>query len=364
VGQGGRKQVRTSLSIEVVLVQVEGVGESGAQPPAVRGFDLVSFREVRLPLYRLNVAATVLAEQPLPEMQAFVLRTNDAGLESIEDVTGFLGLAEGDLDDVLFTLSAERLIRLRHEPALATERLGLTEAGVRAAESLRMIQTLERTFVLDFDGLLRRPVPRRGWAVRPRRLRELSEVEIAPSPPRRPAVEDIDLAGAEVALRETRDLAKAHRLLELIRVNRADTLFLPAALLVFQAKVGDEAQASFVIDGRLSDAHELAFAAAQGPERLGRRQETPGLPRRLARFSVTSEQRTRDRLSRVGRPLRARFRTGGGGRGANRGRAPGHDRSCAPGLRARRDVRASTSPRTVAGDDAKAARSASRTSSW
>lgn len=233
------------------------------------GFDLVSFREVGLPVYRLNTTAIVTAEQPLPEMQAFVLRSIDAGLDEIEDITGFLGLEPGDLDDVLFSLVAEGLLRLRSDSGRSSERPVLTEKGTRAAETLRTAQTLERTFLVDYDGLLRVPVARRGGAVRPRALREQGAIEIAPSPPKKPSVEALDLGVVESVLRETRDLPRSHLLLELVRVNRADTLFVPGVLLVFRARVGDEVQVGFVVDGRLSEPHELAFAAAQGPERLG-----------------------------------------------------------------------------------------------
>jgi phosphatidylserine/phosphatidylglycerophosphate/cardiolipin synthase-like enzyme len=233
------------------------------------GFDLVSFREVGLPIYRLNTTAIVTADQPLPEMQAFVLRTVDAGLDAIEDITGFLGLEPGDLDDVLFSLAAEGLLRVTSEPGRPSERLVLSEKGVRATETLRTAQTLERTFLVDYDGLLRTPVPRRREAIRPRALREQGAIEIAPSPPKKPSVEALDLGVVESVLRQTRDLPRSHLLLELVCVNRADTLFVPAVILVFRARVGDEVQVGFVVDGRLSEDHELAFAASQGPERLG-----------------------------------------------------------------------------------------------
>jgi len=40
-------------------------------------------------------------------------------------------------------------------------------------------------------------------------------------------------------------------------------------MLVFRARVGDDVQAAFVIGGKVSEDHELAFAEAQGPARLG-----------------------------------------------------------------------------------------------
>jgi hypothetical protein len=136
-------------------------------------------------------------------------------------------------------------------------------------EEFRLTQAEERTYVIDFDGLLRRPVSHRGWAVREKALKETGAITIAPSPPCRPPVADLDITQVEAVLREGKSLDKSRRLLELLHTTRTDTLFVPATMLVFRAHVGDEVQAAFVIDQRLSEEHSLAFAEAQGPARLG-----------------------------------------------------------------------------------------------
>jgi hypothetical protein len=231
-------------------------------------FDLLAFKEVGLPLYRLNTTAIVMAEKALPAMQEFVLRAIDAEMDTVELATSLLGLEGGDLDDTLFTLVAGGLIRVQFDTTAGVDRLSLTPAGISASESFRLSQAEERTYVIDFDGLLRRPVPRKGWAVRPRRLSELGAMEIAPSPPRRPTVDQLSVDEAETALRESKILDRSRRLLELTRINRAEVFFVPGTMLVFQAKVGDEVQVSFVVDGRPSEPHDHAFAAAMGPDRL------------------------------------------------------------------------------------------------
>jgi hypothetical protein len=55
-------------------------------------FDLIAFKEVGLPLYRLNTAAIVMAEKALPAMQEFVLRAIDAEMNTVELATALLGL--------------------------------------------------------------------------------------------------------------------------------------------------------------------------------------------------------------------------------------------------------------------------------
>ena len=57
------------------------------------GFNLVDFEEVGLPVYRLT--STVLSLQPkaYSPIEEFVLRAIEAGLDTIETVAGFLGIA-------------------------------------------------------------------------------------------------------------------------------------------------------------------------------------------------------------------------------------------------------------------------------
>src|SRR5262249_37331917 len=81
-------------------------------------FDLIAFKEVGLPLYRLNATAIVMAEKALPAMQEFVLRAIDAEMDTVELATALLGLQEGDLDDTLFTLVSSGLVRVRFDASI------------------------------------------------------------------------------------------------------------------------------------------------------------------------------------------------------------------------------------------------------
>jgi hypothetical protein len=243
--------------------------EAAAQFATRPGFDLVAFREVGLPVYRVNLLTVVMIEKELPALQEFALRALEIGFETPAAIAEFLGLEERDLDEALYVLVADRFLALGRDSGDGADKLTLTQRGKDALAGFRMTQAEERTYVVDYDGLLRRPVRHRGWAMRERALRDLGAIPIPPSPPRRPAVTDLDFGLVETALREARVLGKGRTLLELVRVARAETFFVPATMLVFRAQLGDEVQAAFVIDGRLSEAHGLAFAEAQGPARLG-----------------------------------------------------------------------------------------------
>lgn len=248
----------------VTTAAVEAAARYAARP----GFNLVTFREVGLPVYRQTLLTVVMVDRELPALQEFALRAVDAGFETPAAIAAFLGLDERDLDEALFGLVSEQLLELR-AAANGADPLALTQRGRQAMEVFRTTQAEERTYLVDYDGLLRRPTPYRGWAMREKALRELGAVPIAPVPPRKPAVSELDIGQVEVALRESKNLDKTRKLLELVRVARTETLFMRATMLVFRANVGDEVQAAFVIDGRLSEEHGLAFAESDGPARLG-----------------------------------------------------------------------------------------------
>lgn len=232
------------------------------------GYDLTNFREVGLPIYRETVIAIVMEEKPLPALQEFALRSIEAGFDTPGAITAFLGLDDGELNEALYGLISDGFLRVLNS-GTSGEQLGITERGRAVMDEFRMVRAEEKTYNVDFDGLLRRPVPLRNVALKPRRLRELGAIEIAPAPAKKPTVEELDVTQVEQSLRAVRQLDKSWRVLEILGISRNETVFTPATMLVFRAKVGDDVQAAFVINGKISEEHELAFAESQGPARLG-----------------------------------------------------------------------------------------------
>jgi hypothetical protein len=198
------------------------------------GFDLISFREVGLPVYRTTVIALVMEEKPLPALQEFALRSIDVGFATPSSMTAFLGLDERDLDEALYGLVSDGFIRISEGSNGHSDALVLTQRGKDVMAEFRMFRTEEKTYNIDYDGLLRRPVPLQPFALRGKRLKELGGVEIAPSPPRKPAVEDLDVGHVEASLRSARKFDKSWKVLEILRISRSETLFAPATMLVFR----------------------------------------------------------------------------------------------------------------------------------
>ena len=63
---------------------------AAAQKYGQRGaFDLIAFREVGLPLYRLNTTAIVMVEKAIPAMEELVLRAIDAEMDTVKLASHF-----------------------------------------------------------------------------------------------------------------------------------------------------------------------------------------------------------------------------------------------------------------------------------
>src|SRR4051794_26052391 len=58
------------------------------------GYELVSYREVALPLFQVALEVLVLDEMPVPPIQEFVLRAVSKGIDELPTIAGVLGLDE------------------------------------------------------------------------------------------------------------------------------------------------------------------------------------------------------------------------------------------------------------------------------
>lgn len=234
------------------------------------GFRLVDYAEVGLPIYRLTLQVYLLSRKPLAPVEEFVLKTLDAGLDTIEDIAGFLGVETEIIEDSLATLVQSDDVYLAARPGKQMQTLSLTKKGIATLRNASLIVP-ERTKVdIDFDGLMRRPVRNQGWLKKPRELRELGTKEIPPFSKTRPEVEDLPVREVEKVIpRSGRFSDNPGKLLSIQSIERRELYYLPAVLLVFRACVGDETQVGFVVDGQPSAEYELAFAVANGPKKLG-----------------------------------------------------------------------------------------------
>lgn len=233
------------------------------------GYKLVSYGLVGLPVFRITAVTTCLGRKELTPIDEFILRALAAGMNTVANVAGLLGL-----DPVVVESSLAELLRAEYiRTTFSTSHeftIELTAKGSQVAKDQEVVAPMEQTIVFTIDGLTRKPrlYPTQSL-YRPRDLRDAGIPEVRAFPSRPPELEDIDLKDVISIVRL--DAGRADSPRQLLRINsleRRDRLYLEAIALAYRADTGGALQASFAIDGRLSIEHEQAFARNKGLEKM------------------------------------------------------------------------------------------------
>lgn len=240
------------------------------------GFDLVSCREVGLPVYKITVQALTQLRKPIPPIEEYVLKAINIGLCLEEDIGGFLGLEVPIVRDAMINLRISEDIDLIAPDGSLMQVWKLTKKGEVTLRDAKIIVPEERTFDINFDGLLRYP----RWygqlefrLLKQKSLRDQAIIEIEPSPKKPPELSDLKLKNVDAIRREIEKARKAkikqdRDLLALKAIERRQRFFQPALALIYKAKDSDDVQVAFAIDGVLSSEHEAAFARSNGVKKL------------------------------------------------------------------------------------------------
>lgn len=284
------------------------------------GYKLVSYGLVGLPVFRITAIATCLGRRDLAPIDEFILRALAAGMNTIGDIAGVLGL-----DLIVVESSLSELLRAEFiRTTCLTARdftIELTGRGAQVARNQEIVVPMEQTIVFTIDGLTRKPrlYPTEGL-YKPRELRDAGMPEVRAFPSRPPELEGIDLKDVIDVVRL--DAGRADSPRQLLRINsleRRDRLYLEAIALAYRADTGGALQASFAIDGRLSVQHEQAFARNNGIEKtklfsgLLDRSAGPALDKVLGQElsaklkKVSKESKDAERLHQEARDARARI---------------------------------------------------------
>jgi len=240
------------------------------------GFDLVSCREVGLPVYKITVQALTQLRKPIPPIEEYVLKAINASLSSEVDIAGFLGLEASIIRDAMINLRMSEDIDLIAPDGSLMQVWKLTKKGEGTLRDAKIIVPEERTFDINFDGLLRYP----RWygrlksrLLKQKDLRNQEIIEIEPSPKKPPELSDLKLKDVDEIIRQIEGASKAkvkqdRDLLALKAIERRQRFFQPALALIYKAKDSDDVQVAFGIDGVLSTEHEAAFARSNGVKKL------------------------------------------------------------------------------------------------
>ncbi|MEG4998122.1 phospholipase D-like domain-containing protein [Microcoleus sp. B4-D4] len=240
------------------------------------GFDLVSCREVGLPVYKITVQVLTQLRKPIPPIEEYVLKAINVGLSSEEDIGGFLGLEPPIIRDSMINLRMSEDIDLIAPDDSLMQVWKLTKKGEGTLRDAKIIVPEERTFDINFDGLLRYPRyygQLESRLLKPKDLRNKDIIEIEPFPKKPPELSDLKLKDVDAIIRQIEGESKAkvkqyRDLLALKAIERRQRFFQPALILIYKAKDSDDVQVAFAIDAVLSNEHEAAFARAKGVKKL------------------------------------------------------------------------------------------------
>lgn len=235
------------------------------------GYRLVSYRQVGLPHWNMNLRCQVLNRTPLSPVDEFMLKCVDAELNTAEEVSDLLGLPEQVVVGSMAALVSGGSLSPVQPAGTNVTGFALTSKGRGELAEAVEESVQEVMLQVPFDGLLRRFValpntPR----FEARELRELDILEMPAFPSDPPQVgPDAVRQVSEIVGRLDMSEEVRRDLLSVLGVEGRRRFFIRAVALVFEAIEHREILVDFVVDDRPSSEHAAAFDAAEGVRKMG-----------------------------------------------------------------------------------------------
>jgi hypothetical protein len=234
------------------------------------GFKLIDFLQVALPVFVIPVEAIVISSKPLALVDEFILRSISEGINSLADLSGFLGLDNLFVQKRLAQLIADDLIAYgptAGSPALAR----MTSKGQDALKKAMLVAPSRESFVLAIDGITRQPLAtKRSNLISAVDARAYGYTEIRAFPQDK-APEFEDLASMDLTSAVQKNLRKdksIEKVMSLVHVGTRRRKCQEATMLVFRAERGSEIHVEFFVDGRPHKQVTDAFARYDGVKTL------------------------------------------------------------------------------------------------
>jgi hypothetical protein len=223
---------------------------------------IVAYREVGLPVFRLNSLVTLQEAGSLGAIEEFVLRCLIHGIDTSTDIQDFLGLPHQIILGQLGNLAFDGEIG---QVEASPPRYVLTRRGrTRLEESVAARLTKEQ-MPIYIDGITRAVVsadPQELWTNL--QLAGLGITVVAPIPRRAPRVEDIDVVGVNRMIGIVSGIDRLSK--RAVRVDaivgRVSLQFRRAITVAFKSDDRKQISIGFAIDGRGAEEHDIAFARA------------------------------------------------------------------------------------------------------
>ena len=127
------------------------------QLPARPGYRVADYVDVGLPVYRITARLFTQVQKKIATIDEFLLRLIRNGVQRTPEISEFLGLDQSFVDDSFSQLLIDDLLTLQSGPD-RRQRISMTEKGIRALESAETLVPEEKTYVIEYDALLRKIV--------------------------------------------------------------------------------------------------------------------------------------------------------------------------------------------------------------
>lgn len=235
------------------------------------GFDLVDIVDAALPVARITVEALAQDSKDIPLLEEYVLRLVDQGERTPESIAGFLGLDVAMVNQTVAVLFGSDDLRwtasMPGTPPVP--RLRLTEKGRITATKAAAIVPVRISQSLVFDQMLWRASPYSRRSTIPRDVATEAGMITLPAAQSGP-VEDGEVTAEEITtlLQENGTTTREVLQVKSIAQTRSRHV-LPVKLLVYADAERADIELGVVIDGELSDRHEMELIGFGGAKGLG-----------------------------------------------------------------------------------------------
>lgn len=229
------------------------------------GYELIDFAEVCLPIFKIYMVASLLQHTPLAPIYEFVLRAVRLGVDDVEGIAACLGIPQRMVQDTIKALHDTEELAFVPGDGEGGDRFVLTRKGERTTTSLERIRPEQQTIPIYFDGLTRSPIePPVQPLLSGKQPEQLGIKEIPALPASKIDVDDIDVTEAGKMFSKERSSEGRRDLLSIKSIERRMRLHWPVTALVFQPIDGGDVELLFADETRMLDAHNRAFALAEG----------------------------------------------------------------------------------------------------
>ncbi|GAA3175919.1 MULTISPECIES: phospholipase D-like domain-containing protein [Streptomyces] len=242
------------------------------------GLELVTIVDAALPVAQITAEVLAQDSKGLPLMDEFVLRLVDRNVNTGRDVAGMLGVPERMVDQTVAELF--RSDNLRWGPPAPqddarTPGLRLTDKGRTTAQKAAAVVPVRVNQPLVYDQMLGKVAPYDRRTTVPRGLAEEDGLIVLPVARSGP-VDESNITAADITalLRENGTTNREVLQVKSISQTKARRV-LPVKLLVYADEDRTEIQLGVVVDGELSQAHELELIGHGGAKALGITVEPP-----------------------------------------------------------------------------------------